>query len=97
MVQLLKTLGALERKGKMTKIGSVFVIFMKLMSAAVIFVLFYSMFDGLLRWLGLLGIIPLILAFSKGCNACMLAPGKCEDVTTWPSPPPENDKGRKLS
>jgi hypothetical protein len=67
----------------MEKLGSVFVICMKLLPAAVIFVLFFS-FEGHLRWLGLLGFIPLVLAFSKGCTACMEEPDKKpEEDTGW--------------
>lgn len=66
----------------MAKLGSVFVICMKLLPAAVIFVLFFS-FEGHLRWLGLLGFIPLILAFAPGCTACMEEPDKNEKESGW--------------
>lgn len=57
----------------MGKIGSLFVMFMKLLPAAVIFALFFS-FEGNMRWLSLLGLIPLALAFNKGCTACVAQP-----------------------
>ncbi len=68
----------------MAKLGSVFVIFMKLLPAAVIFTLFFS-FEGHLRWLGVLGFIPLFLAFSKGCTACMEEPAKNAQESGWRS------------
>ena len=66
----------------MKKLGSVFVFCMKLLPAAVIFALFFS-FEGNLRWLGLLGFIPLALAFNKGCTSCMAAPADGEEGNGW--------------
>ena len=66
----------------MGKIGSLFVIFMKLLPAAVIFALFFS-FEGNMRWLALLGIIPLALAFNKGCTACMANPDEDSPGQGW--------------
>ena len=63
-------------------LGTTFMLFMKLLPAVVIFTLFFS-FEGNLRWLGLLGFIPLILVFSKGCTACMDDNGPNPEENGW--------------
>lgn len=66
----------------MEKLGAAFVFCMKLLPAAVIFTLFLS-FEGNLRWLAVLGFIPLVLVFCKGCNACMSEPDKDQEEGGW--------------
>ncbi|NQV46511.1 MAG: DUF2892 domain-containing protein [Rhodospirillaceae bacterium] len=55
----------------------------KLLPAAIIFMLFFSL-EGNLRWLALLGFIPLILAFCKGCTACMIGSEDCKEDAPAP-------------
>ncbi len=66
----------------MEKLGATFVFCMKLLPAVVIFTLFLS-FEGNLRWLALLGFIPLVLAFCKGCTACMNEPDQGQEQSGW--------------
>lgn len=83
MIPLLNCLGRLlGGKMKMEKLGSALLFVLKLLPAAVIFVLFFS-FEGNLRWLGLLGFIPLALVFCKGCTACMEEPDKSDSENGW--------------
>jgi len=65
----------------MELLGKAFTILMKLLPAAVIFTLLFSL-EGNLRWLGLLGFIPLALAFCKGCTSCMLGSDDCKQEGT---------------
>lgn len=79
----LKSLGRLlEKRLSMDKIASLFVFFMRLVPAAVLFALFFS-FEGNMRWLGLLGFIPLVLAFNKGCTACLAHPDENTPDYGW--------------
>ena len=66
----------------MEKLGTAFMFVMKLLPAAVIFTLFLS-FEGNLRWLAVLGFIPLALVFCKGCTACMREPDQNQKENAW--------------
>ena len=55
--------------GKMGNIEIVIYWIVKLIPAAALFSLFFTMEDSL-RWLGLLGTLPLLLATQKGCPSC---------------------------
>jgi len=66
----------------MRKFSDVFLFILKLLPAAVIFILFLS-FEGNLRWLSLLGFIPLILVLCRDCTACMIAPDKNQSESGW--------------
>ena len=66
----------------MTLLATVFVTFMRFMPAVVLFSLFFSL-EGDLRWLGALGVIPLALAFNKGCTSCMTRHGEDPGWHPW--------------
>jgi hypothetical protein len=57
----------------------------RLMPAAALFSAFFAL-EGGLRWIGLLGFLPLalVLAGAPGC-ACAARHGKTPAVPTWPS------------
>lgn len=51
-----------------------------LIAATVLFSLFFS-FEGGLRWLGLFGVVPVVLYWA-GCASC----GRSHDGAPWPMP-----------
>ncbi len=61
----------------------------RLLPAVVLFSLFFA-FEGGLKWLGLLGIVPLFLATRRDCPSCGFRDQSCDvngrsnDWRTWP-------------
>lgn len=52
--------------------------------AASLFSVLFAL-DGDLRWIGLLGVVPLLFAFHKGCPTCSLRHTRHTDAwPTWP-------------
>lgn len=62
--------------------GNLFVMLAKLLPAALIGVLFLS-FEGYLQWFALLALVPIYLAFAKGCTACMEEPDPSDKNGGW--------------
>jgi hypothetical protein len=59
----------------------------RLTPAAALFSLFFVM-EGNMRWLGLLGLLPLVLATQPGCPTCGPRADACDPARrpwkTWP-------------
>jgi len=56
----------------------------KLVPAAALFSALFAL-NGDLRWIGLLGVVPLLFAFHKGCPSCSL--GHTRQTDAWPTWP----------
>lgn len=65
---------------KLPSIGTLFDWFVRLIPAAAFFSLFFA-FEDNMRWLGLLGIIPLFMATQKGCPSCSIRDRSCGNDT----------------
>jgi hypothetical protein len=57
----------------------------KLVPSAALFSALFALDDNL-RWIGLLGVVPLFFAFQKGCPSCSLrhTRGTTDAWPTWP-------------
>jgi hypothetical protein len=56
----------------------------RLVPAATLFSALFAL-DGNLRWIGLLGVVPMFFAFHKGCPSCSLRhTGRTDAWPTWP-------------
>ena len=66
--------------------GTIFDWFIRLLPAMALFSLFFAFDDGL-RWLGLFGFVPLVMALHPSCPTCdprAKACGKDSQWKTWP-------------
>ncbi|MBK8908714.1 MAG: hypothetical protein IPM60_12660 [Rhodospirillales bacterium] len=59
--------------------GKIVDLFMKLLPAAALLPALFVL-DGGLRWIGLLGLIPLAFAFVKGCPVCAVRHGGASQI-----------------
>lgn len=64
-------------------VGRIADLVMKLLPAAALLPALFVL-EGGLRWIGLMGLLPLVLAFAKVCPACALRHGRADrTVSGW--------------
>lgn len=64
------------------RLGKIADLVMKLLPAAALLPALFVL-DGGLRWIGLLGLIPLAFVFVNGCPACALRHGRGRTPPGW--------------